>query len=104
MVGCPERHITDSPHKLNESWITAQIRPQGLSIDEKPDDLFDLHSLPAGEQRTNDNICLMRIAMQQRFESREQRNEQSHPLSPAQLFQPIGQLSVQGDKFRRAAI
>src|SRR5215470_1890375 len=67
------------------------MRANRYSVYEKPNQLLYLGAFAISDRRSNHDVCLPAVAMQQDLESGEQSHEQRHALPASQLDQRLTQ-------------
>ena len=70
---------------LNQEKRLVIITEQNQGIDEESNQPFRLFPLTPGNARTDDEVCLPRVLMQQYLKRRQQRHEQRDAFLSAQF-------------------
>lgn len=95
----PDRRAADASEQLAEGRVAGEIDPQGQGVDEVADQVFHLNAGAPGGGGGDEQIVLPGVAGEQHRVPGQQRHEERHPVTLAQLAQAGGQL---GGKARRA--
>ena len=70
-----------APHEFAKGRIARKICAQRQRIDEESDESFKLHAVAIRNRRPDDDIGLLRVAREQRFEGCEQQHEERHAFA-----------------------
>ena len=81
-----QRGLSHFLEQIGERHVVANARAQHQGVHEKADQLLHLGARAPGNGRSNQDIILPRVAMQQDVEGREQSHEQGRVLAAAQVF------------------
>ena len=98
-----DRHLADAREQLAERGISGQVAAEHQRVDEETDERLDVRAITIGNRRTNDDVILSAIAMQQSLERREQRHEQRCRRVARERAQGRREFGRQLERSRRAA-
>src|SRR4026209_845899 len=88
-----QAHFLHSLQQLDKCRLAAQVNAQRQGVYEGSDQPFGVLIIPTGEWRADYDVVLPAIALEQSLKRGEERHEQRHALTPAQLLQPCTHLA-----------
>src|SRR5882724_12993634 len=86
-----QRDLPDTAQKVAEGGIPGQVGPQYDCICEHSDQLLDLDLVAVGDQRSDRDILVLRIPVQEALKRGEKGHEQSGVMGSAQRLEAAGQ-------------
>ncbi len=92
-----ERCFTHASQQLEKRGLAREVCAQHQHVYEKADELFQLHPVTTGDRCSDHDVFLVRVAIEQSFESGQQGHEKRHALLFTQSFQRPGKSRVDGD-------
>ena len=81
--------LTNTPQKLSKGWIARQINAQKKCVDKEANQRFHLAAAATSNWRTDQNIRLPAISVEQYVKNSQERHKQSHPLSAAEVLKIV---------------
>ncbi len=78
-----EGNLAHSPQQVSERRRVRQISTQNECVDEKSDQLIEVHPVAIGNGNTDNQVLLFRVAIKQDVESGKERHEKSGVFRPA---------------------
>ena len=80
-----QRHLLHPVKQLDETGVARTIGADHERVHKEPDQPLDLGTVPTGDGGSDDDVVLVGVSVQQRLKRGEQRHEQCHSFTPAQL-------------------
>src|SRR5215216_5998671 len=82
---CLQRSLAQLAQQLPKRHLLREARAQDQRVDKETDQTFRLGMVAIGYRRTDEDVALSRVAVEQSGEGREESHEQRRTLTPAQL-------------------
>ena len=78
-----EHRFARALEEVRKRWVAGQIAAQDECVEKEADEAFRFHARTTGDGRTDCNVMLPRVAMEQRLKCREQQHEQRRAFATA---------------------
>src|SRR5205809_2049522 len=88
-------NLSHPGQQLFKSWIACNPRAQRKRIDKKTNQRLAFQAIAPSNRGAYENVLLLRVAVEQSFESRQQYHEQRRIMLLGQPLQPRAELFVQ---------
>src|SRR2546421_408303 len=102
-IGCTD-HLAHPSYQLTKRRITRKVGSQDERVEGNPYESLNLRARALRYHRTNHEVVLARVAIQQGLEGSYHRHEQAGAFLKTQRFEGIPQVLSQRERLYRATV